>query len=132
MALAFTGSGSLTLTNKYEIIMPINTKRTTVDLVQRTDNNVWNQGIKIAGNIADNLIIEITLALRIHRSLMGSLITFLEANYNSQVVVVTADGYDLFDDDNRGSANNCVINNFNNPIRELTNWYRIDINLVKL
>lgn len=131
MSLAFSGTGSVTLTTKYEILIPISTSRAGIELVQRTDDNIWHQGQKIAGTIADNLVIEIKLAIRIHRSLLGSLVTFLENNYN-ETFTITATGYDLFDDDNKGLSNNVRLNGFQSPVREQTNWYRLDLNMVKV
>ena len=111
--------------------MPIDVKRETVELAHRADNNTWNSGKKINVTIADDQVVEIRLALRIHRSLFGALETFLENNYNTNITV-QATGYDLFDDDNRGASNDCRIIGYGPAERELTNWYKIDINLVKI
>lgn len=132
MSLTFTGTGSpVTLTTKYEILTPIDVSRETLDIAHRADNNTWNTGKKISVTLSDNVIITINLALRIHRSLYGALETFLENNYNTQITA-QATGYDLFDDNNRGSSNNCRIIGFKQVEREQTNWYRIDIGLVKV
>jgi len=132
MSLAFTGTGSpVTLTTKYEILFPISTNRATIDFSHRTDSNIWHQGKKINSAIASDLIISINLDLRIHRSLFGALETFLEANYNTQIVI-SATGYDLFDDGNRSSANNARITGISPIEREMTNWYRIKLGLVKV
>ena len=132
MSLSFTGTGSpVTFTIKYEILFPISTNRETIDLAHRTDSNQWHQGKKINQAIASDLIIEIKLGLRIHRSLYGAFETFLEANYNTQITI-TATGYDLFDDGNRGLSNNARITGYRGVQRESTNWYRIDLGLVKV
>jgi len=131
MSLTFTGTGSVTFTNSYEILTPIDVSRETLDIAHRADNNTWNTGKKVNVTLSDNVIITIKLALRIHRSLYDALESFLQNNYNTQITA-TATGYDLFDDNNRGSSNNCRIIGFDQAEREQTNWYKINIRLVKI
>lgn len=131
--LEFVGSSTVTFTGcTYEILLPIDIKRETVEIAHRADSNVWNTGKKISGNISDNVIIEIRLGLRLTRAAFAQLETFLFANYNASITV-QAPGYDLFDDDNRGNANTCRILGYaGSPVRESTDWYRVDLNLVKI
>jgi len=132
MALVFNdGITNLNLSTKYEILYPLDVKRTTIDFEHRGDDNIWRQGKKIDGVISSKIIYELRLALRISRDQFGSLLNFLDANYNTQFTI-QADGYDLFDDGNRGAVNNVRLNNYDNPIREFDKFYRIDINLVKV
>ena len=69
MSLAFTGSGSpVTLTEKYEILMPIDVSRQTIDIAHQADNKTMNYGKKINSTISTDLVLYTRLAIRIHRS----------------------------------------------------------------
>jgi hypothetical protein len=131
MSLAFTGNGSpVTLTNKYEILMPIDVSRKTIDIAHQADNKTFNNGKKINSTISTDLILYTRLAIRIHRSLLASLETFLEGNYSNSFLI-QATGYDLFDNNNKGSSENVRIISYNSE-REQTNWYKINLRLVKV
>jgi len=131
--IEFTGLTTLTFNGcEYEILLPIDTKRETLDIAHRADNKTWNTGKKIDVTLSENVIIQIRLGLRLSRTNMVSFESFMENNYN-QEITIQAPGYDLFDDGNRGGVNSCRILGYaGSPVREDTNYYRVDLNLVKV
>ena len=132
MSLVFNDGSPLTFSTCYEIITPLDVQRTTIDFSHKLDNKTWTQGKKVNSVISSKVLLTTRLALRISRDQIESLTTFLDNNYNTQFTI-QADGYDLFDDNNRSGVNNVrLINHYDPPVRELINFYRIDINLVKI